>query len=192
MRELMNIIEMGIKPRTGEIPQVLWHGTDLMALLGIMTSNTINTSMDTAGRDNTQGVSMTYDLDTAWSFAGRSVQLWAHLYGSKVLSEKVINQLSGTVIEFDAVKLAEKYHIVPYQDDDASDDEKEERILTGRNSSINPVMPFIRCFYASDDDFRIIGQYLRNPRQHEYDTTDKLILALKSLATHPLRRTNYA
>lgn len=192
MREFMNIIEMGIKPRTREISQVLWHGTDLLALLGIISSNAINASIDTYGRDNTQGVSMTYDLPTAWSFAGRSVQLWAHLYGIRVLSEKVINQLSGVVIEFDTQKIAEKYSLVPYQDDDASDDEKEERVLTGRNSSIHPVIPFIRCFYASDNEFRIIEQYLRNPNQHEYDTPDNLVLALKSLAIHPLRRNNHA
>lgn len=192
MRDLINLVEMPIIQRQGDLAPVLWHGTDVLAMASILASNRMTNSIDTDGRPGgAHGVSLTSNPAVASYFAARSVEIWMVNHGHDFQQDsgsplaKEMPSLDGGVIEFDARKLAQRYQIVRYDDDDL-EEEDEERVLT--KDGIKPVLPFIRCFYAKLTEIEFFLRYLADPAQREYERTDGIIAALETMKRHPLRK----
>lgn len=193
LRDLINLVEMPILARSGDLAPVLWHGTDVLALASILASDRMTNSMDTDGRPGAaHGVSLTFNPSMAWSFADRSSEIWMVNHGYQFQRDarsplaKAMPSLVGGVIEFDGLKLAQRYPVVRYEDDDSDEDEDEERVLT--KNGIEPVLPFIRCFYAKATEIEFFLRYVADPAQREYERPERILAALETMKRHPLRR----
>ncbi len=191
MRRFIRLIEGQHGLYTADTP--LWHGTDLISLAQIIASNELHASIDQLGPH--QGVSLTHDLNMAWSFARRSSDIeqnhmldWFNGEGPDPRSMPT----SGGVLEFDTAKLRAQHRLVHYTDhtlyspgEGVDDEEREVRVL----GDVMPVSPYLTAIYFNPNDIPWFISYLRgNPRDTHAGESESTILALTDLLHHPLRR----
>lgn len=187
IRQYIDLIEAHgvIAPYDGDGP--LWHGTDLLALAGIIASNEISRSIDADGYNTPEvrGVSLTTDQGIAWSFADRSSYIFSqnHCHAMDEIPGKPSVPTRGAVIEFSAQKLRTKFKLVHYEDDDNNDEEEIRVMCLG----ISPVLPFITGFGFDPDDLKWFLAYCdTRDCSHDYSDTQSLKTNLMNLVRHPL------
>jgi len=188
MRRLRELIEGITRVYSGAGP--LWHGTDVLSLAAIIVSGRLEPSIDHA-RGPHRGVSLTYDLDTAWHFAHRSTDIershmldWFRTH-QKGPDPKGI-PMRGGVLEFDATKMQDHklYHYFDPAISDSEDDESEVRVMgTGM-----PLQPFLTAIHLDAADIRWFIDYMKGAPRDAYSDPDGIVRDLLALQNHPLCR----
>lgn len=143
----------------------LYHGTSLLCLLLILHSNYMraDNSSDYAAPDllDVPGVSLTRNIDVAWSFARDSSQMNnANL--TQFMKETVIDDLpnlknvGGAIIKFKCSQLHRDYQIIRDNMSEEQTKEEEERVV----GPINNVKNYIIAVRFNDNDLWFIEQAL--------------------------------
>lgn len=182
MRNLIDLVETK-NPHLSEYKGSgsLYHGTDILSLAWIISSNYMTKSIDTDHPDHA-GVSLAYEEKAAWEFADRSSYIFRDNRYNIGLCRNT--PLTGAVLTLNTEKLRSHYRLVYYWYDlFFDDDEKEIRVLT---NEIKPLNNFLTGFKCRPQDIEWFADYLRSSERDYDDPGPEYAQMILDLLKHPL------
>lgn len=164
---------------------LLYHGTDILGLGGIMADDKITKSIDQEG--SLAGVSLTHGEGTAWEFADRSTYIFEgnhHAVLRDIIPGYSGVPMTGAVVALNADKLRRAYKLLHYWDDTFfQDDEEEVRVMT---AAIQPLSAYIEWFSCRPADLEWFAAYmLTEYAAREHGGGVDAAAHLRALASHP-------